>query len=807
MCDRSKKCQKKIRRTKVVIVKKKKRCPSESSSSDYESCSDSTSSSGCSPPPCRPKCCIWTGHTGHTGHSGCTGPTGSGITGPTGSQGPQGIQGLQGLQGPQGLQGLQGLQGIQGIQGIPGVTGPTGNQGPQGPQGTQGIQGIQGPTGPPNGPTGPQGPPGSNIISTKLPITGDGSALNPVTLAPPNPPYPADSLHSWYWNASAAVPWWYSYYIPSATVTTVGDTTLGAMFSSVSDAIAGGCYFVRVTNNTTEAGITFPSNISALIYIDPGVTYTLTQTTNLNGSYLSIRGGNNIQNFGSVFKFDGPSGAQCFSNGKLMIDTCSIVTSSYSSTYINTGSNGITVITDCSVIFDSPSSGGFINLAGDNEKVFLSDIVIFCKSPTPGSNTNVIVTNAPSFPGSMVLNNISTIGGAVFNFTNTGNINNSNLVTGYNINSLDYNLTVYVDGNGINMTGMYRLNTLTVGNQNNCSKNSIANVTALNFTINSTENTTVSNCSFDNIASLNVNIQNISLCNLYNIYSEQTFVLEGSVDSSIINGIVLIKPPTTFEASNSSIENIVIKGSNSSNFVIGPFISCKVSNIVMVSGLTLLISKASNSIMDGILNCTGKTVVMTFDTCQGCNFSNLQGSFVFQTLLNCNINNLQCLLTSNGGVTTINGCNYCNFSTMVTPFLTVATYTNDCTFSGMNITQLDVSSDNNIFSSSVIKVINSGGSNCIFMGISTTSSLSSGINPTGSKCSYLGILSANGINFSSTATNCIVAGSQIGAFTNAVANLSSDVSIPSISRPVANSILLTGNVTNMKTTNVSRYNG
>jgi hypothetical protein len=66
------------------------------------------------------------------------------------------------------------------------------------------------------------------------------------------------------------------------------------MFLTVRDAMAAGCHFVRVISNTTDAaGFTFPLNF--LVYIDPGITWTITAALDASGCFGAILG----QGFGS----------------------------------------------------------------------------------------------------------------------------------------------------------------------------------------------------------------------------------------------------------------------------------------------------------------------------------------------------------------------------------------------------------------------------------------------------------------------------------------------------------------------------
>lgn len=606
---------------------------------------------------CQPPCQV-------TCQTGCnwTGPTGA-----TGKRGPTGCHGI-GMQGPQG----------------PG--------GPTGPTGAASF--ITGPTGPSQGPTGVTGPTGAGTVVTKPPIGGDGSPQNPVTLLPPTPP---DCEHSWYWNPT--INDWSSKYIPSPYTTTVGDVSAGAMFSSVTQAFAYGCHFVRVTNNTTENFIVFPPTITAIIYIDPGVTYNLLSSTNLNGSGLSIRGGNLTQGFGSTLSYDGPTNSQAFSNGQLTIDNCHIFCSSNSGTYFNTGNAGVTVISNCSILIPGGITGGFINLAGLSERIFLNDLLINAQSTTAGASPNSIITTANTTTGSLVMNNISTLGGVVFNLTNTGTINNSNLITGFNINSLDNLLQVFVDGTGISLTGMYRLNSLTLGSQSNNTEHNISDVTTVNFNINNNTNNVMTNCTFDNISAFNMVIQNVDLCTFYNLYSLQTFNMVSNVTNSVFDGITLFQNPTSFAATACVIENMFIK-SGGHNLTLGPFTSCSISKVTRTS--TTVIGNSN----------------LTFTQCQYTTINqvyNNNGVIIFDAWSNSTISSI----VSPGGVTISSGTRLNVYGLTGSPIVTSGnTY---CTFSNMSGTgNWSVSSNTSCVFSNCnfdIFVIQSGCSGCVYMGI------------------------------------------------------------------------------------------
>ena len=705
----------------------------------------------------------------HDGQNKCV------VTGPTGARGCQGFPGQQGMPGMMGMQGPQGTPGINGMRGPTGVTGPTG---------------------PPNGPTGPMGPTGPVVASTKSPIGGDGSPSNPICLLPPTPPNPPDCKHSWYWDPNVSN--WASKYIPSPYLTTVGDTSLGAMYSSVTAAFAAGCYFVRVTNSIVENNIVVPPSITAIIYIDPGVSYTLLNTTNLNSSGLSIKGGNLTQGFGSNLVYTGPTNSQAFSNGQLTIDMCHIVCSSNSGTYFNTGAVGITVISNCSVLVPGGITGGFINLAGLNERIFLSNLLINAQSTIAGASPNTILTTTNTTTGSLVINNISTIGGVVFNFTNTGTINSSNLITVFNINSLDNLLQVFVDGTGMSLTGLYRLNNLSLGTQSNNTEHSISDVTTINFNINNGSNNVTSTCTFDNISAFNINIQNIDLCTLYNLYSVQTFNLSTNVTNSVFDGVTLIQNPTSFTATSCIIENIFIKGGNV-NFTIGPFVNCMISKIIMIStnNNNLTIQDCQYTTVNQIYNNGSVSNVINFNGFLHSTISNVTsaGIISFDDFFNVGVNGITCWNNNNSGNVNIKSGNKASFTGINCFKLDASIQCEDSVFTNCTALNLTVEANRCVFSTIIVSgAVTANGNNNIYLGCVIRGILS----PQGINNIFLALMSDITINFAPSATNNIIASSQVGAISGNEANISGSSITPNNRRPVAVANVVTGNVSDVK---------
>jgi len=91
---------------------------------------------------------------------------------------------------------------------------------------------------------------------------------------------------------------WDVFRSPGITEITVGNTAKppGANFSTVELALGQSlntnCRFIRITDDTTDAGnINIPNN--TLIYVDPGVTWTVTGTLTLNGTF-TLTGSTNL---------------------------------------------------------------------------------------------------------------------------------------------------------------------------------------------------------------------------------------------------------------------------------------------------------------------------------------------------------------------------------------------------------------------------------------------------------------------------------------------------------------------------------
>ncbi len=148
---------------------------------------------------------------------------------------------------------------------------------------------------------------GGGAVTTVFPIVGDGTIPDPVQLT-----LAATSGSGAYFVPSA----WNIYKNPGATTVTVGGA--GAMYATVQQAFTSGSSFIRVISNTSETawtlgGLTATQPI--LLYIDMGVTYTLTASVTLGNRNITVTGAGNA----STFQWALPGGAPLFTanSGKL----------------------------------------------------------------------------------------------------------------------------------------------------------------------------------------------------------------------------------------------------------------------------------------------------------------------------------------------------------------------------------------------------------------------------------------------------------------------------------------------------------
>lgn len=151
---------------------------------------------------------------------------------------------------------------------------------------------------------------GAGTVITEFPNIGDGSASNPVTFAPA----PACG-RTFFYNGSA----WQHNRNTGITEVTVGDTTTGANFATLQEAL--NCSpFVRVVNDVTVTGVlTFPS-ANILIYVDPGVTLTFNVNVPATRTSVTFRGSASISSSNIVFR----AALACDANTRLYFYDCRV---------------------------------------------------------------------------------------------------------------------------------------------------------------------------------------------------------------------------------------------------------------------------------------------------------------------------------------------------------------------------------------------------------------------------------------------------------------------------------------------------
>lgn len=129
-------------------------------------------------------------------------------------------------------------------------------------------------------------PAGNNQICTLYPLIGDGTTTNCVDITP-------GFCGSILQNINGA---WGVYRSPGITEITVGGggngVPPGANFPDVASALgsslATNCRFIRITDDTTDGPTTLNLPSNTLIYIDPGVTWTVLGNIQMNGDFVLL---------------------------------------------------------------------------------------------------------------------------------------------------------------------------------------------------------------------------------------------------------------------------------------------------------------------------------------------------------------------------------------------------------------------------------------------------------------------------------------------------------------------------------------
>ncbi len=695
-----------------------------------------------------------TGDTGHTGPTGSTGPICTGGTGPTGADSD--------ITGPTGHTG-------------PVVTGPTGaDSNVTGPTGITGSTGFTGPTGICTGCTGPTG---FAMVDTEFPVVGDGTMGDPITLTP------ISNCHtSIYWNPSDGTSGaWGIYEIPSPYVTTVGITPGSggfAMYPTVAAAFADECYFIRIIDTiSVESNLIFPSDGNVIFYIDPGVTYGLTgNTISLNNSNLAILGEAPHQNYPSGFTYNPQTNKSMFGNGSLYVEGCTLTSEAkVMGTYINTGDNGVTTISNC--IINAPGTNhnyGFINLVGMNERIFLTDIFIDGKSTNSGGAGRLITTTTNTNTGSLSINNMTTIGGVELYLANTGTVNNTNRINIDGVYSLDSLLNISLNGTGMSMTGLFNLSQFSLGSDSDNTEHIITNMTVNTLNINNGGSNNATDCIFDTIGFERSNIYNVTTCSFYNLYAEVDIGLNQNINSCLFDGI-FAPSFSSFSGTNSFFNNIILNGSSSAIYNIGSISGSKISGLNILDGNSLKMDNITNSVINNIISHSTQISIGDSGIVTGTLFSDILCNQFFQTL-SCNKCSFSNILNNSGslgnsstiniGALSPNVTQNCSFSNLRSSCIDVSTDTARCSFSSLNCDSLVIESNMSTFTSVFCSgTILTGGS------FNTYSSCVCGLEQEStvdtfscnSSTSYVtGVLSNGNINYRSDAKNTILVGSIAG---------------------------------------------
>lgn len=740
----------------------------------------------CGPPGCPgPKGCPGAqGPTGPTG-TGCTGPA-SEITGPTGPccPGPQGPTGPQStLPGPPGPQGPSGPQGPQGQAST--VPGPTGPQGPFGTGCTGPASTVTGPTGPVGpmgagapGPTGPPGPSGTGLVETKSPISGDGSINDPVCLLPTN-----SCGESWYWNPRVGA--WQIHENPGMTVTTVGQGNARAMYDTVSEAFADGCYFVRVISDTVEAGIT-NINQAAMIYIDPGVIYRLTYLTNLNNQSLTIAGNQALESSSSTFAYNIAFNTRLFINGNLEFKWCNIRNDSDTNiTYVNT--ERTTVITNSQFTITN-NINGFIRKE-NGAQVLLVDVVV-----KPTFDGNILVETDPGGDGFLKIQNMTILQGGVFVFNDNGTT-----VVG-DVYDVVNDLGIIVTGNGISISGA----------------KGVSNLELIGTPLQSTANHVVSDVTCENFITNN-NLQNCIMSNiLVNNNAKFKNLLNCKFSNMSINETATFELTTRCSFSNMSVGTIAIVDDNLrhqfSNLIINNslpdfcFTQCSFNGIELRNTRTQwMFANADNCVISNIQSNGGEIFFDCLTNCRvigvgvpdanititstgsnpttGTNFSDINtDAFVYvRNVFKSNFNNF---IASSFVVGDTIATNYCNFRNITTTNnFTCGSFTSSSTFSGLNVDAITNNGTKCMYNNVVMTgKLDNDGNNCVFNGILSESPLVISFN--GDKSTASNLMTESSININGR--DCLLTSSQIGGLSaSAIPSIVGNSTLGATERPLA----------------------
>lgn len=225
---------------------------------------------------------------------------------------------------------------------------------------------------------------GGSTVITSFPNTGDGSASNPVTFAPAtscNRTFFYDGLN-WQHKRNSGI-----------TEVTVGNTATGAAFATLQDAL--NCSpFVRVVDNVTAGVLSVSTN--TLIYVDPGVTLTLTEPISITDTSLTLRGSASIQS--SNITFSGNGTLLCNANTRLYFFDCRVVNMRTSS-IIETTTGNYGVLKAYHSLFRPGDASEALFGEGGSEIIFLELQDCVVEGPGDGCNTFI----APMDPNASIV--------------------------------------------------------------------------------------------------------------------------------------------------------------------------------------------------------------------------------------------------------------------------------------------------------------------------------------------------------------------------------------------------------------------
>jgi hypothetical protein len=481
------------------------------------------------------------------------------------------------------------------------------------------LDGIQGNT----GPTGPccTGPTGPSIVDTALPVTGDGSLANPITLQAVN-----SGCASWYWSPAAGwTPGWGILQNPGITQTTVGDSSVGAMYATIEDAFNDGCYNVRVVvgPTVTQPGFVFPVlNGRPFIFIDNGATLHITGTINFNDSYVSILGA--VRN--AFITYTIPGGTRLFSNYRtLHIESCIIESNGTSGICpINSGeADSVFYLNNCGITSNSLTT--YIQ-TGDTESVNLNNVGVFSGIMSIINDPFVVVLRDVNFTTSII------------------NINSDNVVRiidMYDANTPPTTI-ININSNGNiyeNITNMAEINIATTADTQD---NVFYNLTCVDFTIG---NQACSLSEFFGLTCENFTVDDIDSCAFTEVVCTNDFEISTNMTQSRMCGLTLFKNPTNFTANNSIFTDIVFKTNNpATSFDIGNMTYCTINNVSMVDTGNITVGNISYCNFDNIIVRDSKKITMG-SACTNCNFNNIETYAIeLNAISGCTISNFHCTL-------------------------------------------------------------------------------------------------------------------------------------------------------------------